>query len=141
MGFAFNMVNAWLNARWISHLGPYGGGGGAEIWLLVGLAVFMAGLVMNRRADRALLRLREGGGSGYAVPTGGAFRWVSCPNYLGEMIEWAGWALASRSPAALAFALFTAANLVPRAVAHHRWYRAEFPDYPAERKAVVPFLL
>jgi hypothetical protein len=37
--------------------------------------------------------------------------------------------------------VWTAANLVPRAVAHHRWYRERFADYPAERKALVPFLL
>jgi protein-S-isoprenylcysteine O-methyltransferase Ste14 len=141
MGFSFNLVNAWLNARWISHLGPYADGAGAGLWLWVGGAVFLAGLVMNRAADRTLLRLRRGGDSGYSVPCGGVFRWVSCPNYLGEIIEWAGWALASRSPAALAFAVFTAANLIPRAIAHHRWYRANFPEYPAARRAVVPYLL
>jgi 3-oxo-5-alpha-steroid 4-dehydrogenase 1 len=32
------------------------------------------------------------------------------------------------------------ANLVPRARAHHRWYRERFPDYPARRKALVPGL-
>jgi protein-S-isoprenylcysteine O-methyltransferase Ste14 len=105
------------------------------------MAVFVAGLTLNRASDRSLLRLRDRDESGYSIPRGGAFRWVSCPNYLGEIIEWAGWALASRSPAALAFAVFTAANLVPRAVAHHRWYRANFADYPAHRRALVPFLL
>jgi len=24
---------------------------------------------------------------------------------------------------------------------HHRWYKEKFPDYPTDRKAVVPFLL
>jgi len=41
----------------------------------------------------------------------------------------------------LSFAGFTAANLVPRAIANHRWYRRQFDDYPAERRAVVPFVL
>jgi steroid 5-alpha reductase family enzyme len=141
MGFVFNLVNAWLNARWISHLGPYADGAGGGPWLWAGVAVFVAGLTLNRASDRSLLRLRDCDESGYSIPRGGAFRWVSCPNYLGEIIEWAGWALASRSPAALAFAVFTAANLVPRAVAHHRWYRANFADYPAHRRALVPFLL
>ena len=66
---------------------------------------------------------------------------MSCPNYLGEMLEWFGWALASWSPAGLAFALYTVANLMPRALQTHRWYRAQFPDYPANRKALVPFLI
>ena len=38
------------------------------------------------------------------------------------------------------FVFFTAANLVPRAVSHHRWYQEKFDDYPA-RKAVIPFVL
>ena len=41
----------------------------------------------------------------------------------------------------LAFALYTFANLAPRALSHHRWYRERFPEYPADRKAILPFLL
>lgn len=47
----------------------------------------------------------------------------------------------SLTQAGLVFVLFTLANLVPRAINSHRWYRATFPDYPPERKAIVPFLL
>ena len=72
------------------------------------------------------------------MPQGRLFRWVSCPNYLGETIEWAGWAIATWSMAGAAFAFWTAANLVPRAVAHHRWYRQKFPDYPNQRRAILP---
>ena len=43
--------------------------------------------------------------------------------------------------AGAAFAFFTTANLLPRALAHHRWYHEKFPDYPRERKAIVPGLL
>ena len=64
------------------------------------------------------------------MPRGGFFRWVSCPNYLGEMLQWSGFALATWSLPGLSFALWTVANLLPRAVAHHRWYRREFADYP-----------
>ena len=35
----------------------------------------------------------------------------------------------------------SAANLVPRALATHRWYRERFPDYPQDRKALIPFVL
>ena len=41
----------------------------------------------------------------------------------------------------LAFFVWTAANLVPRALAHHRDYRARFTHYPAQRRALIPFLL
>jgi hypothetical protein len=35
----------------------------------------------------------------YKIPQGGLFRWLSCPNLVGEMIEWIGFAIAGRSPA------------------------------------------
>jgi protein-S-isoprenylcysteine O-methyltransferase Ste14 len=65
---------------------------------------------------------------------------VSCPNYLGEIVEWFGWALATWSFGGLAFALYTTANLAPRALDHHAWYRRQFPDYPADRRALLPHL-
>jgi 3-oxo-5-alpha-steroid 4-dehydrogenase 1 len=88
-----------------------------------------------------LRALRAPGERGYKIPKGGLYEWVSCPNYLGEMIEWTGWALATWSVAGLAFAVYTIANLAPRAVAHHRWYRMQFPEYPPGRKAIIPFVL
>jgi hypothetical protein len=71
---------------------------------------------------------------------GGAFRWVSAANYFGELVEWTGFAIAAMTPAAWAFAVFTAANLVPRAWSHHRWYRATFPEYPAARRSIIPYI-
>ena len=65
---------------------------------------------------------------------------MSCPNYLGEILEWVGWAVATWSLPGLAFAVWVIANLVPRARSHHRWYRERFPDYPDGRKALVPGL-
>ena len=108
---------------------------------LAGLAIFLAGMTLNIRSDNILLKLRNSENPGYAIPRGGAYRYVSCPNYLGEVIEWAGWALATWSLAGFAFFLYTAANLAPRALSHHQWYKARFPDYPPNRKALVPGIL
>ncbi len=140
MAIAFNVLNAYLNAKWISSVGDYAAGWLADPRFLLGALVFLAGLSVNLWADRKLRRLRAAG-TGYQIPRGGLYRWVSCPNYLGEIVEWFGWALATWSPAGLAFALYTTANLAPRAVANHRWYREQFPDYPPRRRALVPFLL
>lgn len=141
MAFAFNCLNAYINARWISHFGAYADAWTGRTLFLAGTALFLAGWTINRHSDAVLLRLRRPGESGYRIPQGGLFRWVSCPNYLGEIIAWLGWALAGWSLAGLAFAVFTIANLAPRAVANHRWYREQFPDYPAERRALLPFLV
>jgi 3-oxo-5-alpha-steroid 4-dehydrogenase 1 len=142
MAITFNAFNAGLNGAWLGGLGP----GYPAAWLhdprfLAGVALFVAGYAVNQHSDRILLGLRPPGATGYTVPRGGLFRWVSCPNYLGELMEWSGFALAAWSPPALAFALWTAANLVPRALSHHRWYRQTFPDYPPERRALLPGVL
>jgi len=130
----------------------------AEPSFLAGLAMFVIGVAINIHSDLILTGLKEKGsvkddendndndsqGSDlYRIPHGGMFRYVSAPHYLGEIVEWAGFAvMASNSVAAWSFAVFTAANLVPRAVAHHDWYNRRFPDaYPQlRRKAIVPFL-
>ena len=68
------------------------------------------------------------------------YRFISCPNYFGEIVQWGGWALMCFNIGGLAFFVWTAANLVPRAFANHRWYREKFADYPPGRKALIPFL-
>lgn len=142
MGMAFNLANAWANAAWLSHLGPpLGPGWLASPRFLGGLALFAAGLAVNHHSDQVLLDLRARGARGYAVPDRGLHRLVASPNYLGELVEWTGFAVLTWSPAAAVFALWTAANLVPRALAHLRWYRRTFPGYPPERRALIPYLL
>jgi 3-oxo-5-alpha-steroid 4-dehydrogenase 1 len=112
----------------------------ADPRFLVGVALFFAGFVINQQSDEILRTLRAPGERGYKIPRGGLYRFVSAPNYFGELVEWIGFALAAWSPAALVFVVWTAANLAPRAWANHRWYRRTFPDYPPERRALVPFL-
>lgn len=141
LAVAFNSINGALNAYAISH----GVLRHTDAWLgdprfAIGVVLFLTGLTINLHADATLRRLRRPGETGYRIPTGGLHRFVSCPNYLGEIIEWCGFALAAWTWAAAAFVLFTVANLVPRARDHHRWYRETFPDYPPERKALVPGL-
>ena len=140
-GFAFNVVNAYINARFVSSIGEYSTDWLTDPRFIAGLAIFAAGMALNIRSDNILLKLRGSGSTGYAIPCGGAYRYVSCPNYLGEIIEWAGWALATWSLAGFAFFLYTAANLAPRALSHHKWYHTRFPDYPPNRKALIPGIL
>jgi 3-oxo-5-alpha-steroid 4-dehydrogenase 1 len=141
MAIAFNVLNGYVNARWVSASGEYPPRWLVDPRFVVGAALFAGGLALNVTSDAALRRLRAAGDGGYALPRGGAFEWISCPNYLGEILEWAGWAVATWSLPGLAFAVYTAANLLPRALAHHAWYRARFPDYPPRRRALLPLLL
>ncbi len=141
MAIAFNVLNDWTNARWISDVGSYPADWLGSGRFLVGAALFLGGFALNVVSDRTLRNLRAPGETGYKIPRGGAFELVTSPNYLGEIVEWTGWAIASWSPAGFAFALYTFANLAPRALSHHRWYRERFPDYPADRKAILPYLL
>lgn len=141
-GFVFNLFNGYLNGRFLFSFGPIL----PDAWLtspnfIAGALIFAAGFAINQHSDAVLRRLRRPGESGYRIPYGGLYRWVSSPNYLGELIEWLGFALASASSAAWVFFAWTACNLVPRAISHHRWYRATFPDYPRERRAILPGLL
>jgi 3-oxo-5-alpha-steroid 4-dehydrogenase 1 len=79
----------------------------------------------------------------YTVPTQGCFKWVTCANYFGEILEWAGFAIASLpNPAALVFILVTVSNLVPRALARHKRYTSIDSNHTENnRKAVIPYLL
>ncbi len=141
LAIIFNVVNAYVNARWISHLGEYPTTWFADPRFALGVLVFAAGMTLNISSDNILFRLRQPGEEGYKIPYGGAYRWISAPNYFGELLEWGGFALATWSLSGLSFFLFTFANLVPRAVSNHRWYRQKFPEYPSERRAVLPWIL
>jgi 3-oxo-5-alpha-steroid 4-dehydrogenase 1 len=138
-GIFFNFLNGYLNGRYIFNFS----GGYADSWLrdprfIIGALLFITGYVINRQTDTVLRNLRKHGESGYKISNARFFRWVSSPNYLGEITIWVGWAIATWSLAGLAFAFWTAANLVPRARANHAWYRKNFADYPPERKALIP---
>ena len=140
MAAGFNLGNAYINGRYLFHFADdrY-----SVDWLLnprfiIGVILFVVGYVINRWADNTLRRLRQPGETGYKIPYGGLYRYISCPNYFGEILEWFGWAIATWSLPGLAFAVWTFANLAPRARSHHRWYHEEFNRYPSERKALIP---
>jgi 3-oxo-5-alpha-steroid 4-dehydrogenase 1 len=138
MAVSFNVVNGYLNGRWLTVFGTYDRSWFTDPRFIVGALVMAIGFAINLQADAALRRLRAPGESGYKIPTGGLYDYVSSPNYLGEIIEWTGFAIAAQTLPAIAFAVFTVANLLPRARTHHAWYRARFPDYPPERRILIP---
>jgi len=138
----FNFVNGFVNGTF---LGNFGGAYTNSIFtsahFIVGAVVFSVGVFINNQSDTILIHLRKPGESGYKIPQGGLFRFISCPNHFGEIVEWFGFAMMVNSFPAWSFSLWTAVNLIPRALDHHRWYLQKFSDYPKSRKAVLPFVL
>ncbi len=142
MAFFFTSCNGYLNARWLFNFSPNRGTGWfADPRFIIGALLFIAGFAGNIQSDAILRNLRRPGETGYKIPVGGLFKYVSCANYFSEIVEWSGWALATWSLPGLSFAIWTIANLAPRARSHHLWYREHFRDYPPKRKALVPFLI
>ena len=142
MAVFFNFVNSYTNGKYLGEI-P---GGYNITWLsspffIIGIFLFFSGMIINKRADYQLQKLRSAVDTGYKIPYGGMFKFISSPNYFGEIVEWIGFAVLCRNLPALAFCIWTIANLLPRAISHHRWYKNTFKDYPADRKALIPFIL
>ena len=142
LGIGFNVMNGFLNGYWLANFAPdYGLDWYRDPRFIAGLSIFVVGMYLNIKSDDIVLNLRKGGKKGYYIPQQGLYRYVSAPNLLGEIIEWCGWALLAWSLPAFSFALWSMANLIPRALDHHRWYRERFPEYPKDRKAILPGIL
>ncbi len=140
-GFGFNVINAYLNSEYIIvNASKYSGTWLYDTRFIAGFAIFVLGFIVNRHSDYMLYRIRSTFRQEYSIPQGGLYRFVSCPNYFGEITMWAGWAISTWSPVAFAFLLWTTANLVPRARSHHQWYQHNFVDYPCERRVIIPWI-
>jgi uncharacterized membrane protein len=138
----FNCVNGFLNGSYLGNFGEvYGTGFFESFHFIAGLVLFFTGAIINNYSDSKLINLRKPGETGYKIPTGGLFKYVSCPNHFGEIVEWLGFAVIAMSLPAWSFSIWTICNLIPRTLDNHRWYQEKFPDYPKERKAVIPFVL
>ncbi|KAJ8450357.1 hypothetical protein Cgig2_004814 [Carnegiea gigantea] len=73
MAFAFNLLNSYVQSRWISHYADYSAEGRWFWWrFAVGVAVFLAGMAVNVTSDLTLVGLKAQGG-GYKIPQGGMF--------------------------------------------------------------------
>ena len=138
---SFNLVNGVLLGWFLAFGVSY-----AETWLLdprfiVGLILFLLGAALNIWSDYWLLFLRRRSANDRVLPSGGPFNLVCCPNLAGEIIEWIGFALLTWSLPGVAFALWTIANLLPRALWRRDWYRENFEMFPKRRAALIPGVL
>lgn len=105
--------------------------------VLVGLSAFCAAV-----HDYQLSFLRAAGDSGYRIPSGLCFKWVSCPNYEFEMLQWIFYACYFHlGTPVISFVLWQFANLSARSKSSHEAYQKIFlSKYPEKRTAMIPFL-
>lgn len=140
MAIVFNLMNGSLLGIYFAWFADYPDNWVYDPRFIAGILLFITGMAINWHADTRLINLRKPGETGYKIPHGWLFKYISCPNLFGEIIEWLGFAILTWSLPGVVFFVWTFANLVPRALAHHRWYRNHFSDYPPNRKAVFPFI-
>ncbi len=147
MGMFVTSIHAYLNATLFTEYGKHL----TNDWFtdprfLAGLIVYYSGFFLIVQSEAIVRNLRdpkklESGERDYKIPYGGGYRFVSSPQYLGELTAWAGFALLTWGLPGVMIFLISAGNLVPRAFATHKWYREQFPDYPADRKALIPYVI
>lgn len=76
----------------------------------------------------------------YAIPSGGLFGYVTMPHYFCELIAWLGLACVTQQLNAFLTLADMTSYLAGRSAATTRWYKSKFPNYPPERKNLIPFL-
>ena len=139
--FFFNIINVNVQAFGIFYFTEY-----AQNWInnpifYFGISIFLIGMYINIRSDYLIISLRKDKGPGYHMPNKFMHRYISAPNYFGEIVEWIGWAILTWSISGLVFAIWTIANLFPRALAHHKWYQEKFRNKKKNRKAIIPRII
>ncbi|XP_076809465.1 3-oxo-5-alpha-steroid 4-dehydrogenase 1-like [Clavelina lepadiformis] len=136
----FCACNGYMQANFLLHYSSYPMSWMTEWNFMVGIVLFAIGLYTNIRCDNILRNLRKPGETGYKIPRGWVFDYVSGGNYFGESLEWTGWALACWSVQGFSFAVFATTFLLCRSVEHHKWYHSNFRTYPKDRKIFIPFV-
>lgn len=145
-GWLVTIMHGYLNATWITDHGSYTSAWLTDPRFIIGFLVYYCGYFLNLHSDAIIRNLRsraevEAGEKVYRIPRGGLFRWVSSPSYFSELLAWTGFAICTWSLGSVFILLVSMANLVPRAFKTHAWYRQKFPDYPADRKVLIPFII
>ncbi len=145
MGILFNLINAYMIGGWLFYVAPDGMYKVSWLWsplFIIGSAVFFTGMAINWHSDHIIRNLRKPGDTRHYIPRGGFYRYVTSANYFGEFLEWCGYAILTWSLGGVAFAVWTFANLAPRARKLHERYEQEFGDEYSklDRRYILPYL-
>ena len=145
MGLVFNTLNAYMIGGWLygeAPVGMYELSWFTSPQFIIGTIVFFAGMGINLHSDHVIRSLRKPGDTKHYIPRKGLYRYVTSANYFGEFTEWIGYAILTWSPAGVLFAVWTFANLGPRAKSLTEKYEQEFGDEYKElnKKHIIPFV-
>ena len=145
MGVTFNVLNAFMQGGWIFYISPkdyYPADWLTNPRFIAGFLVFIIGMYINISSDDIIRNLRKNGDNKHYLPQGGMFRYVISANYFGEFVEWVGFTILTWSWAGAVFALWTFANLCPRAARIYDHYKLEFGDELDTKKVkrIIPFI-
>ena len=145
MGLVFNTLNAYMIGGWLYGQAPAGMYTTVWLWspqFIIGLIVFFTGMGINLHSDHVIRNLRKPGDTKHYIPRKGLYKYVTSANYLGELTEWIGFAILTWSPAGVLFAVWTFANLGPRAKSLTEKYEQEFGEEykKLNKKHIIPFI-
>ena len=145
MGVVFNLINGLIQGGGLYWFPNPDFEQGVSYLLrpnaIIGILVFVIGMAINLHSDHVIRHLRKPGDTKHYLPQKGMYRYVTSANYLGEIMEWTGFAIAAATLAAWVFPIWTTANLVPRAHAIYNRYKEEFgKEALAGRKRIIPFI-
>ncbi|KAM0455881.1 hypothetical protein ACHAPV_002974 [Trichoderma viride] len=107
-----------------------------------GTVLYLFGEISNALVHLYLSSLRSSGGTERKIPHGYGFSLVTCPNYMYEILAWAGIIIASRDWSVALFITIGAVQMFVWAKGKERAYRKEFGDkYKKKRFVILPGLL
>ena len=145
MGLVFNTLNSYFIAAWFYNYAP--AGKYTMEWLtspqfIIGTIIFIAGMIINLYSDHIIRTLRKPGDTKHYIPKRGLYKYVTSANYFGELTEWVGYAILTWSLPGVLFAVWTFANLGPRAKSLTKKYEEEFGEeyIKLHKKNLIPYI-
>uniref|UniRef100_A0A915JJX0 Steroid 5-alpha reductase C-terminal domain-containing protein n=1 Tax=Romanomermis culicivorax TaxID=13658 RepID=A0A915JJX0_ROMCU len=140
----------WLFAAFIAYFNNhplYTVASFGNVQIGLGLFGFIFCQFGNLSVHLAFMKMRPAGTKQRKVPMPNAnpftklFSLVSCPNYTYEVGAWLSYSIMTQSLPALLFTIAGFYQMTIWAIGKHKNYRKEFPNYPKNRKSIIPFVI
>lgn len=145
-----NCIYYWGFASFVSYFNnhplytaPYFG----ELQVYVGLVGLIICELGNFSIHIALRNLRPAGSTERRIPKPTnnpftlMFNLVSCPNYTYEIGSWIFFTIMTQSVPSAMFTVIGGMQMIAWAKGKQRNYKKEFPNYPRNRKSIIPFFI